>query len=165
MGALCSSEAPRDDKVAGNHNHVGASVQSAEDVQALKSQLQQLQERNLVLARELAAQTAAAKDAARSNAELQSSNEKLRHAHDGLQREVEAHRQQQTDKALLVAQEARTEAEQKLAEVQKQFEQLKSMNNQLRRRVSDLATGHAEPIPEPVQVITGSMQGSSAGGQ
>ncbi|GFR41874.1 hypothetical protein Agub_g2657 [Astrephomene gubernaculifera] len=169
MGGLCSREesAPFDDDKSRNNpgqkpnadNNVASGAQpqplestdTASELLALKAQLQQLQDRNSALQKELSA----AKDTARSYAELQSKHQELQTEHDGLQREFESARQQLAGAGLQAQLEARAEAERKLAEVQKQYSELKSMNNQLRRRVSDLATGHAEPpvaLPAPEQV-------------
>ncbi|EFJ47095.1 hypothetical protein VOLCADRAFT_92566 [Volvox carteri f. nagariensis] len=155
MGGLCSREdrEPFDDVKSGNHtgskpntnNHVASVGQPthaeatvpASELIALKAQLQQLQERNSAL-------LSAAKDSESRYAELQSKLQELQKEHDGLQREFEATRQL-AGSGLQAQLEARAEAERKLAEVQRQYTELKNMNNQLRRRVSDLATGHAEP--------------------
>ncbi|GLC52826.1 hypothetical protein PLESTB_000672700 [Pleodorina starrii] len=168
MGGLCSREDRDtfDDVKSGNHtgskqstnNHVASGRQPthaeatvpASELIALKAQLQQLQARNSALQREVSA----AKD---SYAELQTKLQELQTEHDGLQRAFETTRQQLAGSG----QQAQLEAERKLAEVQKQYSELKSMNNQLRRRVSDLATGHAEPpvaAPPAEQPATPSEQ-------
>lgn len=165
MGGLCSREDREtfDDVKSGNHskqnanNHVISgghpsneeATVPASELLALKAQLQQLQDRNSALLRELSA----AKDTAQSLAELQSKHQELQTEHNGLQKEYETTRQQLAGSGLQAQLEARAEAERKLAEVQKQFSELRSMNNQLRRRVSDLATGHAEPPVAPPAAV------------
>ncbi|GIL80653.1 hypothetical protein Vretimale_9191 [Volvox reticuliferus] len=172
MGGLCSREDRDtfDDVKPGNHtgskqsanNHVASGGQPthaeatvpASELIALKAQLQQLQERNSAL-------LSAAKDSEGRYAELQSKLQELQKEHDGLQREFETTRQQLVGSGLRAQLEARADAERKLAEVQRQYTELKNMNNQLRRRVSDLATGHAEPpvaAPPAEQPISASEE-------